>query len=61
MRLHIHPEVGHGDGLCGSHHRAKEPITVTPAEIIYQRRLAVLEHAQRSRLGHHSFFGISLR
>jgi hypothetical protein len=28
--------------LCGSFHRAKEPITVTPAEIIYQRRLAVV-------------------
>src|SRR5580692_2933336 len=47
MRLHIHPEVGHGDGLCGSFQRAKEPITVTPAEIIYRRRLAVLEHAAR--------------
>jgi transposase InsO family protein len=45
MRLHIHPEVGHGDGLCGSYQRAKEPITVTPAEIIYQRRVAVLAHA----------------
>jgi len=48
MRLHIHHQVGHGDGPCGSFHRAKEPITVTPAEIIYQRRLAVLEHAQRT-------------
>jgi len=48
MRLHIHHEVGSGDGLCGSFHRAKEPITVTPAEIIYQRRIAVLEHAQRT-------------
>ena len=47
LRLHIHPE-GSGDGLCGSFQRAKEPITVTPAEIIYRRRLAVLEHAQRS-------------
>src|SRR5262249_14681629 len=27
----------------------KEPITVTPAEIIYQRRLAVLEHAERTK------------
>ncbi len=48
MRLHIHPFEGSGDGLCGSHHRAKEPITVTPAEIIYQRRIAVLDHAQRT-------------
>jgi transposase InsO family protein len=40
--------VGSGDGLCGSHYRAKEPITVTPAQIIYQRRVAVLEHAQRT-------------
>jgi transposase InsO family protein len=48
MRLHIHREVGHGDGLCGSYQRAKEPITVTPAEIIYQRRLAVLAEAERT-------------
>jgi transposase InsO family protein len=48
MRLHIHPFEGSGDGLCGSHYRAKEPITVTPAEIIYQRRIAVLDHAQRT-------------
>src|ERR1035441_1587827 len=47
MRLHIHPFEGSGDGLCGSHHRAKEPITVTPAEIIYQRRIAVLDYAAR--------------
>jgi transposase-like protein len=49
MRLHIHPRKGSGDGLCGSHYRAraKEPITVTPAQIICQRRLAVLEHARR--------------
>ena len=47
MRLHIHPFEGSGDGLCGSHHRAKEPITVTPAEIIYQRRTAVLDYAAR--------------
>jgi transposase InsO family protein len=40
--------VGSGNGLCGSHYRAKEPITVTPAQIIYQRRVAVLEHAQRT-------------
>ena len=37
-----------GDGLCGSFHKPKEPITVTPAEIIYQRRIAVLDHAQRT-------------
>ena len=48
MRLHIHHEVGSGDGLCGSYQRDKEPITVTPAEIIYQRRIAVLDHAARS-------------
>ena len=48
MRLHIHPFEGSGDGLCGSFQRAKEPITVTPAEIIYQRRIAVLDHAQRT-------------
>jgi transposase InsO family protein len=48
MRLHIHHQVGSGDGLCGFHYEAKEPITVTPAEIIYQRRTAVLADAQRS-------------
>ena len=47
MRLHIHPFEGSGDGLCGSHYRAKEPITVTRAQIIYQRRIAVLDHAAR--------------
>jgi transposase InsO family protein len=41
--------VGHGDGLCGSFQRAKEPITVTPAEIIYQRRIAVLDHATQTQ------------
>jgi transposase InsO family protein len=49
MRLHIHHQVGSGDGLCGSYQRAKEPIAVTPAEIIYRRRLAVLEHAEKSK------------
>jgi transposase InsO family protein len=48
MRLHIHPFEGSGDGLCGSKQETKEPITVTPAEIIYQRRLAVLDHAERA-------------
>jgi hypothetical protein len=49
LRLHIHPFRGSGDGLCGSYQRAKEPITVTvtPAEIIYQRRIAVLDYAVR--------------
>jgi transposase InsO family protein len=46
--LHIHPQVGHGDGPCGFRREAKEAITVTPAEIIYRRRIAVLEHAQRT-------------
>jgi hypothetical protein len=48
LSLHIHPFEGSGDGLCGSFHRPKEPITVTPAEIIYQRRIAVLEYAERT-------------
>jgi Helix-turn-helix domain len=48
MRLHIHPLEGSGDGLCGSDQSSKEPITVTPTEIIYQRRIAVLDHAQRT-------------
>ncbi len=51
MRLHIHPFEGSGDGLCGSYQRAKEPITVTRAQIIYQRRIAVLDHAARVVLG----------
>jgi hypothetical protein len=46
--LHIPHPRGSGDGLCGSKHRAKEPITVTPAEIIYRRRIAVLEHAAKT-------------
>ena len=48
-RLHIHPIEGSGDGLCGSYQRDKEPITVTPAEIIYQRRVAVLASGPRDR------------
>jgi transposase InsO family protein len=40
--LHIHPFEGSGDGLCGFDQETKEPITVTPAEIIYQRRVALL-------------------
>jgi transposase InsO family protein len=46
--LHIHPFEGSGDGLCGFDQETKEPITVTHTEIIYRRRLAVLEHAQRT-------------
>ena len=42
--MHIHREVGPGDGLFGSYQRDKESITTTPAQIIYQRRLAVLDH-----------------
>ena len=48
LRLHIHPFEGSGDGLCGFDQETKEPITVTHTEIIYRRRLAVLEHAQRT-------------
>ena len=48
MRLHIHHEVGSGDGLFVSDQRDREPITMTPAEIIYQRRVAVLDHAART-------------
>jgi transposase len=40
--------MGSGDGLCGFEQETKEPITVTHAEIIYQRRIAVLADAQRS-------------
>src|SRR5579875_2889327 len=47
LRLQVHHWVGSGDGLCGSLHRPMETITVTPADIIYHRRLAVLEHAAR--------------
>ncbi len=48
MRLQVHHWVGPGDGLCGSCHRSMETITVTPEQIIYHRRLAVLEHAARA-------------
>jgi len=61
MRLHIHSFEGSGNGLCGSFHRPKEPITVTPVEIIYQRRVVVLDHAQRTGNVAEAcrFFGIS--
>ena len=45
LTLYIHPMMGSGDGRFGSYQRIKEPITVTPAEIIYQRRVRLLEHA----------------
>ena len=48
MRLHMHLEKGSGDGLCGSPYRAKKPITVTPAQIIYQRRVALLEGPEKA-------------
>jgi Helix-turn-helix domain len=48
LRLRVPHWVGSGDGLCGSFHRPMETITLTPAEIIYHRRLAVLDHAARS-------------
>jgi hypothetical protein len=47
-RLHIHPFEGSGDGLCGSFHRPKEPITVTHTEIIYRRRVALLALAKET-------------
>jgi transposase InsO family protein len=38
----------------------KEPITVTPAEIIYQRRVRVLEHAKKTTVSEASrVFGVS--
>ena len=46
--MHIPHLRGSGDGLCGSPCRAKEPITVTPAEIICQRRVQVLLHAAKT-------------
>jgi hypothetical protein len=46
LRLHIHPFEGSGDGLCGFDQETKEPITVTHAEIIYQRRVALLALAK---------------
>jgi Helix-turn-helix domain len=48
--LHIHYQMESGDGLCGFDQETKEPITVTHAEIIYRRRLAVLEDAQRGNV-----------
>ena len=47
--MQVHHWVGSGDGLCGSYHRPMETITVTPADIIYHRRLAVLEQASRCK------------
>ena len=46
--MQVPHQVGSGDGICGSSHRPMETIAVTPAEIIYHRRLAVLDHAARS-------------
>lgn len=49
MRLQIHHQVGSGDGPCGFDQETMEAIAVTPAEIIYQRRVAALEHAKQTR------------
>src|SRR3712207_1702845 len=47
LRLRIHHLVGTVmDPVAPSD--PEEPITVTPAEIIYQRRLRVLEHAKET-------------
>ena len=40
--------MGSGDGRFGSYQRIKEPITVTPAEIIYQRRVRLLDLARET-------------
>jgi transposase InsO family protein len=49
MRLHIHHQVGSGDGPCGFDQDTMEDIAVTPTEIIYQRRVAALAHAETTR------------
>src|SRR2546423_6044361 len=46
MRLHIHHQKGAVMDPLAPTRETKESITVTPNEIIYQRRLRVLEHAQ---------------
>src|SRR2546423_11385313 len=48
MRLHIHHQKGAVMDPLAPTRETKESITVTPNEIIYQRRLRVLEHAQAS-------------
>jgi transposase InsO family protein len=40
--------MGSGDGRFGSYQRIKEPIAVTPAEIIYQRRVRLLDLARET-------------
>jgi transposase InsO family protein len=42
MRWRIHQLGGDGGGACGSFHRIKGTTTVTPAEIIYHRRVRLL-------------------
>src|SRR2546423_15657676 len=48
MRLHIHHQKGAVMDPLAPTRETKESITVTPNEIIYQRRLRILEHAQAS-------------
>jgi hypothetical protein len=33
MRLHIHHQVGSGDGLCHLHYEVEEPISVTQRNV----------------------------
>src|SRR2546423_8124948 len=49
LRLQVHQLGGPGDGPCVPSTEHEEPITVTRDEIIYQRRVRVLEHAAQTR------------
>lgn len=49
IRIGGHHQVGSGDGPCGFDQETMEDIAVTPAEIIYQRRVAALAHAKKTR------------
>lgn len=47
LRLHVVALIeGHGDGLCVSFHRPLETVTVSPNDIIAQRRAHVLARAE---------------
>src|SRR5690606_26620392 len=48
LRLHIHPRVGAVVDPVVLPTEPEETTTVTPSDIIYQRRVRVLDHARRT-------------
>jgi hypothetical protein len=60
LRLQVHQMVATAMDPLVPSKEPKEPITVTPTEIIYHRRVRVLEHAAKTSVAEASrVFGVS--